>query len=55
MPPRHLPMTVGVVVLTQPEFPDVRAESGEAVNVFPLVSTIEPADEFRAWLLGQIR
>ena len=21
----------------------------------PLVSTIEPADEFRAWLLGQIR
>ena len=29
--------------------------SGQQFASVPLVSTVEPADEFRAWLLGQIR
>jgi tetraacyldisaccharide 4'-kinase len=37
----------------------VRIPAGLALEMplasVPLVSTIEPADEFRAWILGQIR
>ena len=49
----------GAAIVLTTEKDAVRLQTMRALDMpvaaVPLVSTVEPADEFRAWLLGQIR